>query len=276
MYVTIERRDQDNLSTALVIVLCGSSLRKLQSVMHFSATLSSATKFFTALFTALFCDSSSFGATLSAFGAIFGAASSTFGATSSAFGATPLAFGAIFGATPVAFGATSPVFGATSWVVTASFTALSWVITASFTASSWVVTASFTATVAVFTALSWVVPTLSWGVAGPFRKTTFDIRRPTAERRPTFNSRLSAVECRITVVGRRMSNAATIAITSTPICVCRYNWDTPGSSKTDCLRLSPSSPPPCASARRISDTSAHRWRQSRRRAPQGALLSDAP
>lgn len=187
MYVTIERRDQDNLSTALVIVLCGSSLRKLQSVMHFSATLSSATKFFTALFTAL------------------------------------------------------------SWVITASFTAL-----------------------------SWVVPTLSWGVAGPFRKTTFDIRRPTAERRPTFNSRLSAVECRITVVGRRMSNAATIAITSTPICVCRYNWDTPGSSKTDCLRLSPSSPPPCASARRISDTSAHRWRQSRRRAPQGALLSDAP
>ena len=243
MYETIERRDQDNLSTALVIVLCGSSLRKFQSVMHFSATLSSATIFFTALFTALFCDSSSFGAT-----------SSAFGATSSVFGAKSLAFGAIFGAPSASFGATSLVFGATSWVVAASFTAM----------------------FAVFTALSWVVPTLSWGVAGPFRKTTFEIRRPTAERRPTFNSRLSAVECRTTVVGRRMSNAATIAITSTPICVYRCNWDTPGSSKTDCLRLSPSSPPPCALARRISDTSAHRWRQSRHRAPQGALSSDAP
>ncbi|MBQ3806855.1 MAG: hypothetical protein II840_02750 [Kiritimatiellae bacterium] len=57
--------------------------------MHFFATLSSATIFFTALF----CDSSSFGATSSTFGAIFGA--------------TPTSFGAIFGATSVSFGATS-------------------------------------------------------------------------------------------------------------------------------------------------------------------------
>ena len=50
-------------------------------------------------------------------------------------------------------------------------------------------------------------------------KATFDVRRPTAGRRPTLDSRLSVIEYRHPVVGRRMSIVAPLS----PVAACRLS-----------------------------------------------------
>ena len=77
--------------------------------------------------------------------------------------------------------------------------------------------------------------------------------------------RMSAVECR----------PMPAALTSSPTCVCRCSWDTPGSSRTDCRHSRPSLPRTCAWGHHTLGILGRRFQQLPCRAPRAAPSSDA-
>ncbi len=107
---------------------------------------------------------------------------------------------------------------------------------------------------------------------GLMRHSTIGDRQPRNDYRlPTTRSRLSP-GCRMSDVECRPMPAA---LTSSPTCVCRCSWDTPGSSRMDCRHSPLSLLRTCAWALRIWGILGRRFRQLPCRAPQAAPSSDA-